>query len=133
MNHLLDWRGQIEPPHKVHQTSFGEEGDCLAACVASIHGCEMPPNFALHGHLWWSKFQEWMNEELGVWPVIIMAFDAVVGYFIGTGMGERGRRHSVVCYTDARYGVGVVWDPHPEAKCILESLEYGIIYQCVIK
>jgi len=133
VTHLLDWRGQIEPPHKVHQTSFGEEGNCLAACVASLHDVNIQdtPNFALLDD-WWSEFQMWMNDHTGLWPITTKRFGAIRGSFIGTGLGERGLLHSVVCVRTERLGVGVIWDPHPEAKRIPESLDYGIVYQCII-
>lgn len=98
----------------VDQTTFGmPEGNCFAACVASV--LEVPldsvPNFCAEKN-WFERFAHWLRPK-NLLPVMFLTNDAQA--FVGDafvlvgGDAARGHKHSVV------YCGGVmVHDPHPD-------------------
>ena len=100
----------------VMQTTFGEDGNCMAACVASL--LEMPLGAvpALNGVLWFVSLEKFLAlRGLGLLRVYaedwgtarLMVLTTLP--FIATGMGPRGRRHAFVYVPGGRHH-----DPHPE-------------------
>lgn len=96
-----------------YQTSFGKEGNCQAACLASLF------NISLESVIDLTKTDsddEW-NEMLNRWLLSIGYYrlcfnnnDLVPpGYYIGAVMSPRGLLHAVLCFKDE-----IVWDPHPD-------------------
>lgn len=112
----------------VDQTTFGEEGNCFAACVASI--LELPieevPNFCVaYPHdTWFEEFNRWL-EPRGLACVSMQADVVDVEAFCASapriplivdGRSPRGRRHGVV-YVDGK----LAHDPHPSRDGIIEN------------
>jgi len=111
----------------VFQTRFGEDGNCLAACIASI--CEVPLDdvpqptreelaSVEQWHLYLVRLHEGFLWARGVYllPVSYLTNTAQsvapMGYSILTGRSPRtGGYHSVVCFDGE-----VVHDPHPQGK-----------------
>ncbi len=103
----------------VYQDQFGEGGNCLAACVASILeiSIEVLPDFhAIHasGESWWNALV-WTLRGRG-WEVVLMAHCADLvappGYHIAGGTTDRTEvpgGHYVVCLDGE-----LAHDPHPE-------------------
>ena len=99
----------------VMQTKFGMEGNCLAACVASIFEIsidEFPE--LVEGPDWYTQFTNFMVERFGVQPVDLHHGEGYIdnaprGYYIANGPAARGLEHSVV-----GYGNRLIHDPHPD-------------------
>lgn len=94
----------------VMQTVFGENGNCMQACIASL--LELPleevPHFPIHGQfLALERYLRQFDIQPVGFPVATIRPYGV--YYIGTGMSKRGRRHAVVCKN-----LLVVHDPHPD-------------------
>lgn len=118
----------------VYQTKFGgEEGNCLAACLASIF--ELPieaiPDFG-EDALWFARFEAWMVENFGLQPVDLaispLSDWRPKGYHLICGKSPRGDfEHAIV----GRNGEAV-HDPHPEGGCELETVEtYTVFLACL--
>jgi len=106
------------------QTLFGgKEGNCFAACVASLLGLDLSdvPNFCAR-QTWWVDLIDWVRpfglrplsfptrgrtDEWATW----FAPDQVV---IASGPAVRGFDHSTL-YLDGK----LFWDPHPSGDGIL--------------
>ncbi len=112
-------RGTMKP---VFQTRFGKQGNCLAACVASILEVDLEVvDFSCFDHppdKWFDLF----NEKLAKIGYGLLEFhpDVLKGaakpkhfFWIGTGMSKRGILHAVVCREEA-----MVHDPHPDASFV---------------
>lgn len=117
----------------VDQTQFGEQGNCFAACVASILEIKLDevPNFCAKPDGWWLRFLRWMSDR--GWGVIVLdlvdsegasaaAFlNRIQGYaWIGSGPADRGLLHAVVYC-----GREMVHDPHP-SRAGLQKLEEAL-------
>lgn len=99
----------------VDQTRFGvPEGNCFAACVASL--LELPleqvPHFPDHGADWYSAFRDWLRARR-LYPVCFEVKrpedGRPDGMHILSGKSPRGEfLHSVVAK-----GAYIVHDPHP--------------------
>lgn len=107
--------------HQRHLTP--ENGDCFAACVATILDVDLAdtPNFCSLGRDWWQKFQEWLrNRNLGAVAVDLSPGDRAVMWplplgvpVILTGPSRRSDGlHSVVGTTHDE-GFEYVFDPNP--------------------
>lgn len=98
---------------KLHDSDNGINGNCLAACVASI--LEIPldviPKFedmmVKNSDEWFEVFTDWL-ESLG-FTILTWENDTwLPGYYLASGISERGVNHVVV------YRAGVLaHDPHP--------------------
>lgn len=110
----------------VTQTLTGEQGNCFAACVASI--LEMPldevPNFCAVEHDWFGAFQRWLHER-GLCALDIN-IEGQVGilspmppmWMILSGPGPRGLLHAVVWRGNGSDGWKIVHDPYPNGRGI---------------
>lgn len=91
----------------VKQTRYGREGNCLAACVASVLECrlEAVPEFGYDG--WYQQLENWLMRQ----QMRLLRSDSEqtrLGIAIAVGNSERNLRHAVVWY-DGR----MLHDPHP--------------------
>ena len=98
----------------VMQTVFGDNGNCMQACVASL--LELPledvPQFLIHGQfLALERYLKQFDIRPVGYPVGTCRAHNV--YYIGTGMSSRGRRHAVICKD-----LLMVHDPHPDGTGI---------------
>ena len=112
----------------VDQDRFGlPDGNCLAACVASL--LELPlaevPHFA--GERWRADLDEWLRAR-GLWALMFVPgaatslaeasawLDATVsGFCIVSGQAARGLLHATVWR-----GGDLVHDPHPDRAGLLD-------------
>lgn len=89
------------------QTEFGDTGNCLAACVATL--LEIPlstvPNFMRQPN-WYNAFSRWLWER-GYAIVSVNSFHREP--VIAIGQSPRGRAHAVIY----QYG-RLIFDPHPD-------------------
>jgi hypothetical protein len=109
----------------VHQTKFGEEGNCFAACAASI--LEMPIEAMPEGLRYIDEWRDWLHVRgFGIkrygWPAHPAPAD---DYLIVRGESPRGfaRGHEVVVL-----GGQTVHDPHPSGDAIGEWWSWATIY-----
>ena len=100
---------------KVYQTKFGyPDGNCLAACLASIFELDIDdiPDFGVRSD-WYKKFTQWCIEKLDLWPIDIDANNCAFepkGFYIINGESKNGDFwHSVV----GKNGE-IMHDPHPD-------------------
>ena len=125
-------------PEKVMQTKFGEEGNCLLACIAGFLHIEVDSI----PKLWepYAPFEEWyVNLNKWLEPYGFTYFEASLneesksffsecfGFHIMCGMTRRSTEygHAVIAYK------GKVWhDPHPSCDPFIEDL--GISYGFLI-
>lgn len=116
----------------VMQTKFGyPDGNCLAACLASIFEIDIEdiPDFGYDKH-WWKRFRDWMLERFKLNIVNLrvspdLNTDWVLlpeGYYIANGKSPRGLMHSVVCKDE-----DFAHDPHPEGGWVkVESFTFFV-------
>jgi hypothetical protein len=120
---------------RVDQTRFGRgEGNCFAACIASITGLDLnllteqlgPGGGTWDGDVWvanpdeehWFTRAERVLATLG-WQISYDTAEVPDGYAIYSGPAARGLLHSCV-------GIGgeVVHDPHPSRAGLIEVTDY---------
>ncbi len=109
----------------VDQTKFGEvEGNCLAACVASIFEIGIADVPDLSGDDWWSFLRAWCHRR-GFYPVLIEAGATdrfLLGFAIKSGRSPRGKwDHAVVALKGE-----MVHDPHHDRTGILTTIDWII-------
>ena len=112
----------------IDQTKFGKpDGDCFAACIASI--LEVPleelPN--LNGYSddeWWLKTQQWVEENTcySYIEVSITTLEEAApifgnSYWIATGKSPRGDYNHAVVFLKGE----MVHDPHPDKTGLKED------------
>lgn len=113
----------------LHQTKFGKEnGNCFAACVASLFGrpIEDIPDFhevRVQGN-WWVAFENWL-ETYGLLPVM---FDDPLPdgfpldcYYIVGGISPRAPDMLHACIG---YGGEIIHDPHPDGRGLKVITDY---------
>lgn len=123
----------------VDQTKFGEEGNCLAACIASILELpieEVPDANELHknGMNWLIGLCNWLK-QYNLWymelkvdeyrqPIGVRAFWLPPTYHLINGDSPRNvsAGHSVVGYQGK-----IVHDPHPDKTGLTNITEYGLL------
>ncbi len=108
----------------VEQTTFGHpDGNCFAACVASIleRPLDAVPDFK--GPDWFTQWHQWLA-PLGLYFLQYSAagdWSPPAGYAILTARSPRGDYdHAVVVNS---WGA-VVWDPHPERAMGIGERKY---------
>lgn len=120
----------------VYQTKFGnKEGNCLAACIASIFELRLEevPNF-IEGDTgngeWHQKLWDFLHslEHDHVFyyiadPYKVPTFPKGRYHIIG-GISPRGLLHAVVGFNGK-----IVHDPHPEGGGLLTIADYMIIHK----
>ena len=102
---------------RVAQTKFRDdhgEGNSLQACLASIF--ERPLDTVPHFRVvddWWDSLQEWLQNEYGVWLLIMemgpMFKHGPLGWHMTVGMTAHGR-HVIVGHNGH-----LAYDPHRRA------------------
>lgn len=99
----------------VYQTKFGpKEGNCFAACVASIFHMtiEAVPNFPMDS-TWWDAFETWCLTQ-GYTPLRVEMADHTgidyKGIAIASGASPRGEGLHMVVWM----GDHMAHDPHPD-------------------
>lgn len=115
------------------QTKFGTEGNCLAACLASLFGVpidEAQPvsDISIKGEGGWAKaLMDWSHARGYSWANIHPAFAGLLypSLFIGVGPSPRelGHRHAVIMR-----GQQLFFDPHPDDA----GLKNGKLEECWI-
>lgn len=109
----------------IYQDRFGyPDGNCLAACIASIFEIELSdvPDFGIDDG-WYKRFTEFMVQRFGLQPIDIHADQsfAPLGYHIINGDSPRGLLHSVVGNCGE-----MVHDPHPGGGGVSGELTYTL-------
>lgn len=112
----------------VYQTIFGnKEGNCLAACIASILEVDIDrvPNF--HGKDWAQQWCEWLRPHgLFMWRIDVAEGIVIPpGYSILSGQSPRAEAlgetwlHATVAFDGE-----TVHDPHPDGGGVLSKSDY---------
>src|SRR5690242_11331563 len=108
----------------VFQTRNGDpEGNCFAACVASILECSIEELPDLHDLPEGENWLEWFNTQLAPRGFAVAEAEAPLHayipagtHFIAAGAGRRGMRHCVVMKSSGRdanqYADTFVHDPY---------------------
>ena len=98
----------------VDQTLFDDEGNCLAASVASLLGLPIEQVPDLRGPRWWPTLSDWLAPHGR--PVRLARAPADPAVFVlGLGDGPRGRLHAVV-WQGGPDGGRLAHDPHPSRE-----------------
>lgn len=108
----------------VNQTKFGEEGNCLQACIASLLELKLEdvPEFPHTNQF--NYLQRFMRQH-GLQPVAkdMIAFNYPYNvYYLLWGKSPRGFMHSVVAWNGK-----TVHDPHPEGGGLV-TVEFGVVF-----
>ena len=108
---------------KVQQTIFGNHGNCLAACIASIFEVEMSvlPTFAEMPDAWLEELNDWLRPK-GLGAILIAGDDKPDGYCIRSSTRLPGRRHCCVALNGE-----VAWDPSP-TPILTEDGHWWVIF-----
>jgi len=108
----------------VHQTKFGDDGNCMRAAFASIFelGLEDVPDFTELG--WWLQLIRWV-EPMGLFPVIMGHGQWLPRGTVmkASGKSPRGLDHAVVWMNGK-----MVHDPHPSGDGIAEPPEEYLFF-----
>lgn len=115
----------------VKQTKFGNpEGNCLAACIASLLECDLDevPNQATakrDGKHWFDLYNDFLRDR-GLGLVLVDTPVPVCVpkdcYYIASGQSARGLMHSVIHLNGE-----LVHDPHPDGTGIRAIEDYLFI------
>lgn len=108
----------------VYQTIFDDQqGNCMAACVASL--LELPLDAVPNPHTttWWDDWQAWLKER-GLYLVEATGADwTPPGFAILVGTSPRGPwQHACVTYNGE-----IVHDPHPDGGGVETRTAYDLI------
>jgi hypothetical protein len=113
--------------NKVFQTKFNDEGNCFAACVASMLKCDIDevPHLGIEEE--WNEYEERLNNYLREnyrtvlthvpyddWGDFI-SFYHKDSYYIVSGQSERGYEHAVISKNEL-----MVHDPHPSSSGVTD-------------
>lgn len=117
----------------VTQTKFGgEEGNCFAACVASVLELSIDdvPNFCgLYGPEWFIKFDEWLRSQ--GYGALMLNPDGGAPlhncYYLIGGNGPRGFAHEVVGLNGK-----MVHDPHPSGDGLTDITDYIVFVKTFV-
>ena len=124
----------------VHQTRLGKNGNCFAACLASI--MEVPleavpdamDDLDSGGYCWLKTYNAWLAETFSLYLLNIARVNDLPGgavcmashmaeqaaYHLIGGKSERGMMHSVVAFQG-----NVVHDPNPDSTGLKSVVDYG--------
>ena len=114
----------------IKQTTFGKQGNCFPACIASV--LEIPlegiPNFCVEfPSKWHWEVNKWLSENHGVVLLTITPWDqdhvfppfVVDTYHLMSGPSVRGHHHSIVALNGK-----MVHDPHPDGHGLIEVKDW---------
>lgn len=113
----------------VFQTKFGKEGNCFAACLASLFGVsidEIPDFFSKGDEFWWDNVRAFLKERgYGVFTIGYSEdwMKEQCGCFIVAGKSPRELTHAVI-YNEGK----MIHDPHPDGGGVIPE-EIDIIYK----
>lgn len=118
----------------VKQTKFGKEGNCLAACLASLLEVDINlfPDISQEPSLWLSKINKYLiaEYELYLFPITLSDLEEAFQImedtiFIGSGYSNRGLFHATLWKNGK-----MIFDSHPDNTGIkkLESLDFLVKY-----
>lgn len=114
---------------RVKQSKFGEEGNCMQACLASFFDIPLVGTIELKDEEgWFDKFQEWCLER-GYVALSVLVRDGVkfAGmHFLG-GESHRDVPHLIVVFNGE-----MIWDPHPD-NTGLKTVEDWILMLPIVK
>lgn len=110
----------------VDQTEFGQRGNCMAACLASILEIDIQkvPDFYQSDVNeprvgWWNELRQWLA-GFGVAPLLLAGHESLRDtWAIAGGRGPREFGHNVVWRNRQ-----IVHDPHPSRAGLLEIEDY---------
>ena len=104
---------------KIYQTRFGDpDGNCLAACVATITGLPLEDFPPLKSEAWLFHWNAWLRERgwtMDWWRV--GQGEVPAGFSVCSGTSPRGDFHHSVVYLDGKH----FHDPHPDQTWILDE------------
>jgi hypothetical protein len=114
----------------VFQTKFNNEGNCFAACVASLLECDINNVPFLYEQETWEKYEFRLNEFLKLEFKLFLITDEYDmekyqyflendlkdSYSIVSGDAERGFFHAVI-YKNGN----LAHDPHPQGKGLINT------------
>ena len=121
----------------VDQTTWGDDGNCWAACLASLLECSIEeiPDFSPaacrkrgSGAVpWWAFCDGWLRNEHNLALLMILGPNeqSLVmrsAHHIVSGMGPRGIPHSVIALDG-----DIVHDPHPEGGGLTQVGNYAFL------
>jgi len=116
----------------IDQTKFGDDGNCFAACVASLLGLSIEdvPCFNVPGKNWLRLFEEWLKPR-GLVPLIMWGKGGGIipdgVHYLAGGKSPRGIPHSVIYYEGE-----MVHDPHPSRAGLVEISDYTFLVSVII-
>lgn len=120
INHMdqpfVNWAKPIVNERWIHQTKFGDEGNCAQAAIASLLGLrlEQVPEFPLHdATVFWEDIEVFLNSK-GLTLFYMPQNMRPDFYYLASGKSPRGRNHMVVAQ-----GSKIVHDPHPDGDGLL--------------
>lgn len=108
----------------VYQTILdGQDGDCMAACIASL--LELPIDQVPNPHTttWWDDWQAWLKQR-GLYLVEAIGADWMPpGWGILVGTSPRGDwQHACVALNGE-----IVHDPHPDGGGVAQRTAYDLL------
>lgn len=118
----------------VDQTTFGERGNCLSACLASILeiGIGDVPTFLGDG--WWERCIEWCATR-GFYPVYFDRkegkYPVPAGYSLVGGPCMRDGKRSPRLHACVALDGEIVHDPNPCRAGLLEIEDYIVLVPIV--
>lgn len=117
-------------PRKVDQTLFGDDGNCLQACTATMLQVALAdvPHFCKYyrGSDWLGPMQEWCAAHYKMVPVCLMHNDgterlmALGGYSIASGKSPRYDSVKGILHACVYKGDQLYHDPHPDRAGLVE-------------
>ena len=127
-----DATGGVDVDRFVKQTCFGESGNCMSACLATIMGLSIDdvPNFFEVSNThdeWWKAVHDWL-ETYG-YGLCTVDFSAEWmarkrGYVIVSGVSERDLFHATI-WKDGEF----VHDPFPNGKGVENPEQVDFLYK----
>jgi hypothetical protein len=108
----------------VRQTEFGDEGNCLRACIATICQVELDEVVDVLDGVepeanWFLRIERWARER-GYELDVHMPDSPPSGWSIAIGETVRGpQTHAVVAYNGVMW-----WDPHPSDLWLIKPDHY---------
>ncbi len=111
----------------VDQTKFGLEGNCMAACLASILEVNIEDVQAKETDNWFKDVNLWLQKEhrLALMTVSGSPF-WFEGHLIVGGPGPRDQEHACVG-ARREWVITIVHDPHPSRDGLLKKEDYMVL------
>jgi hypothetical protein len=123
--------GRFESPHFVDQTTFGRNGNCMSAALASLLGldiCEVP--YFMEPGDWQARINRWLAPRgLRLKHVMVNTSNFKgwpIGYHILTGFAPRGPHRRAAHAVVGKDGV-MVHDPHPSRAGLTSVDGYAVL------